>query len=109
MNDLEKKLPLRSIEITIFQCCFQFILRVFRIGMDGENNSSVVIKFAKPGPTAKLLDNEYRQYSLLDAEGNKNLIYSANDLKLRLDKIYQMTKRESLFVMLFVKSNHLRF
>lgn len=43
--------------------------------MDEENNSTVVIKFAKPGPMAKRLDNEYHHYVLLEAEGRQNLVF----------------------------------
>lgn len=55
----------------------QIIFHIFRhrLGMDEDNNSSVAIKFAKPGPAAKRLENEYRHYLLLDAEGNEIHMY----------------------------------
>lgn len=52
-----------------FHCFFGSCI----LGKDEDNNSSVAIKFAKPGLTAKLLDNEYRHYLLLEAEGKKVL------------------------------------
>lgn len=78
---------------------FTFLLR--GLGTDEDNNSSIVIKFAKPGPTAKLLDNEYRHYLLLDAEGSEILVFFSiicQRFKLRhvnrksgKDQIYEVT------------------
>lgn len=72
-------MDLTSIEIAfLYWSCSDLILTIFIYGISGtdeDSNSNVVIKFAKPGPTAKLLDNEYRHYLLLDAEGNKILVF----------------------------------